>query len=691
MIELIICEKPMAALKIATALADKKPIKNTYNKIPYYELTHKGKKIIVGCSVGHLFNLAEKEKKAWTYPIFSYEWKPIYITDKSAKYAKNYIDTLKKLSKDADSFIVSTDFDEEGSLLGEKIIKFICKQKDAKRMKFSSLTKQELINSYEHVMPHLDWPQIIAGETRHELDWITGINVSRALTLAVKNAGSFKILSSGRVQGPTLKILADRDKKIRSFKPEPFWQIQLLGDIDSKKIEAWHKKDKFWKKKDADKVLDNTKGKKAIIAKITKKEFKQIPPFPFDLTTLQIEAYRTLKISPKQTLSLTQNLYITGVITYPRTSSQQIPKTIDCKKILKDLSKQTKYKSLCEELLKKSKIAPTNGPKKDPAHPPCLPTGEIPKKITEKESQLYDLIVRRTLATFSNSAIREKSEIELDCNKELFIAKGIKTIKEGWHKFYKSYLKLEEKELPKVEKEQEIKNPKINLIEKETSPPKRYTQASIIKELTSKNLGTKSTRALIVDALYQRDYIKEKAIEVTDLGLKIIQILDKYVPKIIDEKLTRHFEEEMEDIRKEKRKKEDVINEAKEELTKILNKFKQKEKQIGKELLEAVRETQNKSSIVGKCPACKKGDLRILYSKRFKSYFVACSAYPKCKTTFSLTRGLPKPTDKKCPECGYPLVQIIRKGKKPFFYCISKSCPAKERWIKEQQSQNHKS
>ncbi len=681
--ELLIAEKPTAAQKIAEALADKTPKKYLNKKVPYYEIAHKGKKIVIGCAVGHLFNLTEKDKKGWTYPFFEYEWQPSYIVNKSANYTKDYIDTLKKLSKQASSFYICTDFDEEGSLLGERINSLLFKQKDAKRMKFSSLTKQELINSYENAMPHLDWPQIKSGMARHEMDFLWGLNSSRGLTLAVKNAGSFKILSAGRVQGPTLKILVDLDKKINQFKPVPYWQIQLLGKINKQQIEAWHEKDKFWNKQEANKSLENTKGKKAIITKITKKEFKQKPPFPFDLTTLQIEAYRTLKISPKQTLALTQNLYIAGVITYPRTSSQQIPKTIDFKKILQDLLKQTKYKDLCKKLLEKPRLVPTNGPKKDPAHPPCLPTGEIPQKLTEKEFQLYDLIVKRTLATFSDSALRETVEIEIDCNKELFITKGTRTIEEGWHKFYRPYLKLEEKELPEVRKGQEIKNPKINLIEKETQPPGRYTPASLVKKLEQLGLGTKSTRSIIIDILYQRYYIQEKSIETTQLGKAVASVLEKYVPDLVSEKLTRHFEKEMEQIQQGKKKKEQVLEEVKEVLTKILEKFKKNELKIGKELLTAIRETQKKSSIVGKCPECS-SDLVIRYAKKNKQYFIGCSAYPKCKMTFKIPRyALPKPTDNLCESCKFPLIQMIRKGKRPYFFCLNPNCPKKLEWLKQ--------
>jgi len=219
MVELIIAEKPSAALKLATALADDKIGKKKYGKIPAYEITHKGKKIIVACAVGHLYNLHEKNKKGWTYPVYDTEWLPSYEITKSAAFTKKYIDVLTKLALQSTEFYVATDYDLEGSLIGYNIIRFICKKKDGRRMKFSTLTKDELQESFEKASQHLDFSLIESGEARHTVDWLYGINLSRALTLAIKHAANrFKIMSSGRVQGPVLKILAIKEKEIKDFK-----------------------------------------------------------------------------------------------------------------------------------------------------------------------------------------------------------------------------------------------------------------------------------------------------------------------------------------------------------------------------------------------------------------------------------------------------------------------------------------
>jgi DNA topoisomerase-1 len=330
---------------------------------------------------------------------------------------------------------------------------------------------------------------------------------------------------------------------------------------------------------------------------------------------------------------------------------------------------------------------PNEGPKTDPAHPAVHATGELPKKLTERDRKLYDLVVRRTLATFADPATNESMTIIFDVNKELFIAKGQVNVVQGWYAFYDRYVNRKDVQLPSLKEGDQLKNQTIEMHEDQTKPPKRYTPASIIKELEKRNLGTKSTRASIIDTLYQRQYVNAQSIEATELGIKTVETLEKYCPEILDEHLTRHFEEETELVREDKKTKEEILKEAQEFLTKALTNFKQHEKKIGEALLAATRTTQTELSRVTQCPLCKEGDLSIRYSPRFKSYFLGCSKYPACKNTSSLPSGLPKPSTKVCKECGSPEVIMIRQGKRPFNYCINKQCKLKVDWLKQQQEE----
>ena len=337
MVELIITEKPSSAKKVAEALADGKLVQKKSKQSSYYELKHGKKDIIVTSAVGHLFGLVEKEKGHWTYPVFEIKWEESHKGNKELKYVKDYIETIATLAKKADEFTVACDYDVEGEVIGFNVVRFVCKQKDANRMKFSTLTKPDLIKAYDEKMHHLDWGQAYAGETRHILDWFYGINLSRALTASVKAAGSFKIMSAGRVQGPALKLLVDREREIQEFKSVPYWLIGLWGDYQKNAIEAWHIKDRIFDKKEVTKILDKVKDEKvAKIKEVKRTKREQSAPYPFDLTTLQSESYALFKITPKETLEVAQSLYLAGLTSYPRTSSQQLDPKLGLRKISLD-------------------------------------------------------------------------------------------------------------------------------------------------------------------------------------------------------------------------------------------------------------------------------------------------------------------------------------------------------------------
>ena len=671
---LIICEKPKSAQRIAYAISNGSYSQKSKRGAYWFEFELNGNEYYVAPAVGHLFGLAQKSK-GWNYPSFDVVWTETY-TKKGSAFSKKYYDNLKELAKKSDNFIVATDYDVEGDVIAFNILRFICQKKDAKRMKFSTLTFSELKRSYKNLMEHMDHGQVNAGLLRHILDWYWGINTSRALMLAVKSQNRYMVLSIGRVQGPALRILADREKEIQKFKPVPYWQIIL----HAKELTAYYKEKKILKKEKAEKIISECKNNEAIVSQVKKTPYKILPPTPFNLTELQKEAYRVFKIGPSQTLKSAQNLYLAGLISYPRTSSEQLPSSIGYRNILQKLGRFENYKDLSKLLLSKKNLKPHNGKKKDPAHPAIYPTGEFNIKISAIDKKIFDLIVKRFLATFGESAIREKIEISVKIGNYDFEATGNRTLEENWFKLYKPYLFLKEAEFPQLKEGQKITVKKLELLKKETQPPKRYTPASLISELENKNLGTKSTRSDIIDSLYKRKYIQEIQIKVTDLGLKVIETLEKHCPDIISESLTRKFEEEMEKVRENKKKLDDVVEEAKYKLTEILSKFKKEEKEIGKELINSLDETRRKELYVGPCPNCG-GTLKIIVSKSSGKRFIGCSNYSKgCRTSFPLPqKGLIQTTDLKCKFCGYPVVKVIMRGRKPWYLCINPNCPGKKK------------
>lgn len=670
--ELIITEKPSSMRKIAAAIADGKPDSHKKYGVQYFTLTRNGQEITVVSAVGHLYTVAEKNKDGWKYPVFDIEWVPSADANKDAKYTRKYLKCITSLAKKADEITIATDFDIEGEVIGYTILAYACKKEDGNRMKYSTVTTEELQASYDNKMKSIAWPQAMAGKVRHELDWYYGINLSRALTLSVKAAGSFKILSSGRVQTPALKILADKEKEIQAFEPDPYWEIELT----TPQLEAKHHNGRFWKHEEAQQAHDNTTDE-ATVSSIDTRKYTQKPPEPFDLTTLQTEAYRSFSMSPKEALSRAQDLYSAGYISYPRTSSQQLPKSIGYDKILKALRDQKAYKKLADQLLDKKTLKPNNGKKKDPAHPAIYPTGNTPKKLNDRTRKVYDLVVRRFMATFGKKATRETMTISLESGGERYDTKGTRTVEPGWHEYYGSHVKQKETELPKMKEGQTLTVKKCELLEKETQPPRRYTPSSIIKELEKKGLGTKATRADIVENLFNRGYVHEKSIEVNELGMRTIQTLETYVPEIIDDALTKEIEEEMEQIRHDEVKPEDVLEHAKEHLTEVLEKFKKHEKEIGAELLEAQQETRDAQTVVGRSPKEEEGFFQIKKSRY--GQFIGTTTYPDNKTTYSLPKGAyHEPAHKICPWCEYPLVYTKRKRRGKQLHCFNPECESKQ-------------
>ena len=329
---------------------------------------------------------------------------------------------------------------------------------------------------------------------------------------------------------------------------------------------------------------------------------------------------------------------------------------------------------------------PVEGKKSDPAHPSIYPTGNF-QILAGEEEKIYDIIARRFLSVFCEEAIVSVKTIKIKTDEMIFSARGASIKQKGWAEIYP--VKIVEKEIQDIEGKVKITESRIE--EKETNPPKRYTPASLISELEKRNLGTKATRASIIETLYSRMYIKENSIEATKLGMSLINTLKRYSPIIIDEELTRKFEDEMESIQKLKEgfieKEKQVIEKAKENIIGISEQFEKNNEKIGKELLEAnaqLKEEEKKKNTLNKCPLCQEGNLIINYSKKTRRNFVACTGYPECKNTYSLPpNGMIKKSDKICEECGFSMLMRLKKGSRPWVFCFNRECKTNKERIEE--------
>jgi DNA topoisomerase-1 len=692
---LIVTEKPDAAQRIAKALDyDGKPERIEENGVPYF-VAQRDRKLVVVSALGHLYTVVHERGGRNYYPVFSFKWAPRYLAERGAKQIRTWVETISRLASDAEEFINACDYDLEGSLIGYCILKYACENKEgvAKRMKFSTLTKGELEKAYNEPLSQLDFALIEAGKTRHEVDWLYGVNLSRALTLAARRwSGRYSTLSTGRVQGPTLKFLIGREKAIRSFVPTPYWEIKAEVEIKKSTYEVEYERKRIERKAEAEAIVKACTGKTGKIKKVDTRKFHQKPPIPFDIGALQTEAYRLFGYTPRRTMGIAQRLYLDALISYPRTSSQKLPPIINYKNILNALSKEPAYKKLVSKLLEKKELKPREGAKEDPAHPAVYPTGNLPERtLSEPERRVWDLVVKRFMAVFGETAIKQSVKVSLEVNGHNFFLRGRQILKEGWMQFYKPYIKAEEVLLPPVKEGETVRLKRVIREDKFTNPPPRYNPSSLLKKMEEYGIGTKATRADIIETLYNRRYIADERIVVTDLGFDIIDILSKYAPRVISVKLTQELERKMEQIQSNSEKRENILLEAVEQLKPQLEQFKEKESQIGEALSNAIKRARMQERIIGNCPTCGTGELMILYSRKTRKRFIGCTNYFKgiCKTSFPLPqRGTAKPLGKNCSSCGWPLVRVQIRGRRPWRLCFNPDCPLKKERKKRDEMQN---
>lgn len=741
---MVICEKPAAAQRIAQALGTSslKKISSSEtvgdNKIPWISspffsaIDKKGRHFVICSALGHLYGLVDARGNRSVYPVFDIKWTSLLKKSNGTSSSsilsekiEKHIKTISILSQKATSFIHACDYDQEGEVIGYNILEYACNRKYDKslRAKFSTLTDEEIRYSFNNLLkPSKRLAD--AGLSRHMIDFIYGVNLSRALTQSFKVSNDGKRyynLSIGRVQGPTLAFVVDKEIEIRNHVPIPYWTITAKFEKNQNIVKACYQPQKVDSLSKATLVVDACRNQDGKVVEIkTQKNVLKAPP-PFNLGDLQKEAYRIFKFSPSYTLTIAEKLYLSALISYPRTSSQKLPASIDYRKIISGLSKinspvdhhnndssgdnKGSYTDIAMKLLSKESLFPNEGNKIDSAHPAIYPTGNKPKgKLEVTEFKLFDLIVKRFLATFGEPAIiQHTTVIILVKNDYNFKAEGKKVMHEGWMSFYNPYLSASivgtQIDIPTLHKNDILKNVDITLTDRFTQPPSRFNQSSLLEKMEKEKIGTKATRSEIINTLFKRNYltnaitvtekketndvISRTGIAPTDIGFEIIQSMRKYVPSIVSTDLTRSMEEQLENIELGKAKSEFVIDYAKNKLKEAIFFFKENQKEIGIKITSAIVTTKNKQQVVlGICPICNKGNLTVKRSNRTKKRFVGCSSYSsdRCIATAPLPqKGTIKVTNKTCSECQWPLIRSAysNQEKRQWNFCINKQCPSK--------------
>ncbi|MDR0887648.1 MAG: DNA topoisomerase I [Candidatus Methanoplasma sp.] len=661
--KLIITEKANAARRISTILSDGKSRSESGGGVTVIAFEADGDEYKVVSLRGHIMELDYPEDyNDWgkTSPV-----ELVYAPQVKTTRVKSLLTKISDLATVSDEIIIATDFDREGELIGMETVTAVnVDMTKVKRAKFSALTKGEVEKAFsELALPDIKLAD--AAEARQIVDLAWGAVLTRLISLSSGQVGK-NFMSVGRVQSPTLKLLVDRHEEIESFVPVPFWNV--IGKFGLLAFKGDHEKNPFWNKEEADAVLLKVSAtKKGKITSYDVSDKEEYRPAPFDTTTMQVEANK-IGIPPTVAMKLAEDLYTGGYISYPRTENTEYPRSLGLKSVLEKL-KDSDFKAEAEEVLSQETISPSRGKRRTTDHPPIYPTaGAKSDKMKGDKWKLYELIVRRFLATVGPNALAEITECKIDVAGENFEAHGYVQKSLGWKKYYKKYLKTTEVRLPKLKVGDEIDIRATSLEESETKPPYRYNQGSLIQEMDRLQLGTKSTRHDIIGKLFSRNYVQGNFMIPTASGTALTKSLQKHGGGITEPAMTAKLEEDMLDISEGKNTLASVVEESQKMLYDVASKIQSEKEQIGDEIKAALMTQQH----IGICPTCG-NNMTIRKSKN--GNFIGCDGYPECKRAYPLPRGaLIQPVETICEVCGLGQLKIVRKGMPPVIQCIDPKC-----------------
>ncbi len=625
----------MKHLIIVESPAKAKTIKNFLDK--NYEVI---------ASKGHVRDLS---KFALGIKIDETGFTPNYVVDKDHK---ELVKQIIELSKKASITYIATDEDREGEAIGYHVACLIGgKLESYPRIVFHEITQNAILNALK-TPRQIDMSKVNAQQARRFLDRIVGFKLSSLISSKIT-----KGLSAGRVQSAALKLVIDREREIKAFKPltyftldayfEPNLEAQLIS-YKGNKLKAQELIDE----KKAQEIKNELEKESYTISSIVKKSKKSPTPPPFMTSTLQQSASSLLGFSPTKTMSIAQKLYegvatpqgVMGVITYMRTDSLNIAKEAleeARNKILKDYGK--------DYLPPKAKVYSSKNKNAQEAHEAIRPTSIIlePNALKDylksEELKLYTLIYKRFLASQMQDALFENQSVVVACEKGEFKASGRKLLFDGYYKILGNDDK--DKLLPNLKENDPIKLEKLESNAHVTEPPARYSEASLIKVLESLGIGRPSTYAPTISLLQNRDYIKveKKQISALESAFKVIEILEKHFEEIVDSKFSASLEEELDNIAQNKTDYQQVLKDF---YYPFMDKIEAGKKNI---ISQKVHEKTGQS-----CPKC--GGELVKKNSRYGE-FIACNNYPKCKYIKQTENANDGANQELCEKCGGEMVQ----------------------------------
>lgn len=656
--ELIIAEKKNAAKRIAQILSGGEFEADKIKNVPVYQFEKNGKDTtkVIGLR-GHIRKVDFSEEYSnWQ----SSNPKELIRADiKKKTINANTVSVLKSIATNSNKIIIATDFDREGELIGKDAADVSgFPDKEIYRVRFSALTDEEINKAFSN-KGRIDYKLSSSGEARQIIDLIWGASLTRYISLNARRYGN-NFLSVGRVQTPTLAIIVKKEKEIERFEPKPYWKVLGKFVIDDNEFKAGHENGRFWKEDEADSSIESTESK-GEVKDLKKRKKTEKPPIPFN-TTQFLRAAGAINISPSKAMNIAETLYTAGYISYPRTDNTVYPESLNLENKLKMLSDSKEFKSNAKSILK-SNFEPTRGDKSTKDHPPIHPTSLAPKKnLSDDEWKVYELIVRRFLATLSKKAVREIIKIKIKSGDEIFKTTGSKYLRLGWRYHY-PYYRRREKKLPSMSEGNALKVKDIIKEDKETQPPNRYSSNRLISKMEKLGLGTKATRHGTLSKLYSRNYIHGNPPKPTNAAKSVVETLEKFAEQITKPNMTSLLEKEMDKIKEGKTEMEDVVEDSKKMLEGIFKNLEENKKEISDYLKEGLR----KEKVIGKCPKC--GENLIIRRSKKGSRFVGCSGFPECNFSLPLPKsGSLIKTKNMCKEHNINKLKVTyNKNKSPWF------------------------
>ena len=624
-----------------------------------------GEDYVVKSSVGHIRDIPKSSSKKANAVDIENNFKPNY---EIIHGKEKIIAELKREAKKASEVILATDPDREGEAIAWHIAE-VLKMPRAKRVAFNEITEEAVQNAILHPRD-IDQDLRKAQEARRILDRLFGYGLSGLIWKKLRYG-----LSAGRVQSPALRILMEKERLIRNFVSEDFWVITADMETKNKEQITLTCSEEPKDKERVDIILKAGKKEEWKVSEVQETQTKKSPRAPFITSTLQQAASSRLGYSPSQTMMYAQRLYEAGLITYMRTDSTTLS-TSARKQVQAIIIKNYGPEYLQSRIFKsKSKNA-------QEAHEAIRPTNFNIENAGKNSQQqkLYQLIYQRTLASQMKDAQLLKTKITVKFeNKDLpdFSINGSRLLFDGWLKI-DIFAKNEDTILPKIQKNDILDLLEINTEAKETQPPNRYSEASLIKELEKRGLGRPSTYATIIKTLYNRGYVEKinKALHPTDTGDAVSSFLEEHFENYISDDFTAEMENELDNIANKKLTYEKLLTDF---YKPFIADIKSKEKI---EKISNLGPADKKY----KCPQCG-GPMVYKLGKSGK--FISCSNYPKCEGALTLEgkeiEG-PKKIGEKCPKCGNDLV--LREGR--FGKFISCSNYPKCKYIKNDPEEEKK-